>query len=250
MRNARPKSPGGEVSGAQTLDRGLVILEILAKRGGWVPLRDLTRETGIHRSAIYRLLRVLMKHRLVARDPGGGGYRLDVGITALGRGVDRGFGELARPLLTRLAEAVGATAFLSVADGEEAVAVMVVEPSRTAFHVAYREGFRHPLSRGAPGVAILAAREPKRDEPATAATARRKGYAISRGELQRGAIGIAAPVVIRGEACRASVGVVTLGDLNEREMGVRVTTIARSLAAEVTASRKALPVRSNRSDRS
>ena len=231
MRKATAPSETGEGAGAQTLDRGLAILEILAAHREGLPLRDLLRESALHRSAVYRLLRVLMKHRLVARDPRKGGYRLGVGITALARSVDTGLAGLARPLLVRLAEAVGATAFLTIADGEEAVAVAVVEPSRTAFHVAYREGFRHPLVRGAPGTAILAGRERRVGESPAVVAARRKGYALSRGEIQRGAIGIAAPVVLGRAPCDASIGVVTLGDFDEREIGARVIAIARELAA-------------------
>ena len=59
----------------------------------------------------------------------------------------------ALPELRRLAETVGLTASLSILDGSEVLAVAVVEPSWTDFHVAYREGTRHPrrTRRGRPG---------------------------------------------------------------------------------------------------
>jgi DNA-binding IclR family transcriptional regulator len=253
MKKARAKAP--RASGAQTLDRGLAILELLAHRGDWLPLRELATETGIHRSAIFRLLRVLMDRRLVARDPRGGGYRLDVGVTDLARGVVPGLGALARPLLIRLAEASAATAFLTLADGDEAVATTVVEPSRTAFHVAYREGFRHRLDRGAPGIAILAGRAPLAGEAGAIGDARRRGYAVTTGELQRGAIGIAAPVSIRGRICESSVGVVMLGDLEERRMAALVKAAAGTLAENVARAgerpgRRPLAARNTKFDRS
>lgn len=52
-------------------------------------------------------------------------------------------------------------------DGSEALAVAVVEPTWTDYHVAYRAGFRHPLDRGAAGRAILAARKQPPRAPAT-----------------------------------------------------------------------------------
>ncbi len=218
-----------DVAGAQTLDRGIQLLETLASEAGTRSLRDLVRATGLNRSAVYRLLRVLMAHRLVTRETDGG-YRLDTGIVALALRVESGIAGLARPLLSRLAETLGATAFLAVADGTEAVAVAVVEPPHTAFHVAYRTGFRSPLSQGAPGVAILAGRPAAADERTAITVARARGYATSTGEIQKGAIGLAAPVAVDRELCRASLGVVTLGTLDEDEMAAPVMAMARELA--------------------
>ena len=48
------------------------------------------------------------------------------------------------------------TAFLVVADGDEAVTIDSVEPTSLDAHVAYRPGTRHPIDRGAPGLALLA----------------------------------------------------------------------------------------------
>ena len=59
----------------------------------------------------------------------------------------------AHPPLRALAEQVGATAHLTVVDGDEALAVAVVEPSWTEYHVAYRVGSRHPLDRALGGAA-------------------------------------------------------------------------------------------------
>ena len=70
----------------------------------------------------------------------------------------------------------------AVADGDEALALAVVEPTWTDFHVSYRIGARHPLSQGAAGKAIGLLDV---DEPA---------YAVTSGELQSGARGLAAPV--------------------------------------------------------
>ncbi|GAA3421474.1 IclR family transcriptional regulator domain-containing protein [Streptosporangium vulgare] len=89
--------------------------------------------------------------------------------------------EGALPTLRRLAEEVGATAHLTVAEGDDGLAVAVVEPSWTNMHVAYREGSRHPLERGAAGLAILALREG------------RTGYLVSEGQLQEGARGVRRP---------------------------------------------------------
>ena len=120
------------------------------------------------------------------------------------------------PVLRSLAESIGSTAHLTVADGDEALALAVVEPTWTDFHVSYRVGARHALSQGAAGkaIALLDAAEP--------------AYAVTSGELQTGARGLAAPV--RGvDGLRASVGVVTLDGRDRR--GRRRTAGDRGRAA-------------------
>jgi DNA-binding IclR family transcriptional regulator len=112
---------------------------------------------------------------------------------------------------------VGATAHLTIAEGGEAVALAVVEPSWTAFHVAYRAGSRHPLDRGAAGRAILAGRQGDASVIATA------------GELQPGAHGVAAPV-LGLEGLEASVGVVALSPLDPEVVGPQVVSAAAAVA--------------------
>ncbi len=92
--------------------------------------------------------------------------------------------DLAVPVLRELAEAVGCTAHLTVADGEEALALAVVEPSWTDFHVSYRVGSRHPLTPGAPPVRRSCSAGARDPAP----------FAVTEGELQAGARGLAAPV--------------------------------------------------------
>ena len=98
----------------------------------------------------------------------------------------------------------------------------MVEPSWTDYHVAYRLGSRHPLDRGAAGLANLAVDSPC--EP---------GYVTTSGELQPGAHGIAAPVTGLS-FLRASVGVVSLGDLPVDAIGERVVRAAEEIRIALT----------------
>ena len=232
----RPRDPGrarkrngAALRGGQTLDRGLRILKALAESNRAMSLREIAGTVGIHRSAAYRLLRVLMDHDLVAREANHA-HRLGPGIITLTKNLSFGDPSVVRPILIRLAETVGATSFLTVADHGEAVALVVVEPSRTAMHVAYRTGFRHPLTQSAAGIAILAGRAAVPGEAPMIALARRRGHALSKGELQSGAVGLAVPIRRAAESCMASVGVVTLGDLDERKVARRVVSAARAIA--------------------
>lgn len=205
---------------SQTLDRGLRVLKLLADTDHGLTVTELSNKLGVNRTVVYRLLATLEQHSLVRRDIGGRA-RVGLGVLRLGRQVHPLVREAALPALRALAEEVGATAHLTLADGTDALAVAVVEPSWTDYHVAYRTGFRHPLDRGAAGRAILAGRSPDRDHPS--------GYVLTHGELEAGASGAAAPMLgVLG--VEGSVGVVMLSESVPEKVGDRVVHAAQEVA--------------------
>jgi len=205
---------------AQTLDRGVRVLFALADAPRGRSVAELAAEFRLARPIVYRLLSTLEAHGLVRRSPDGT-FRIGLAVLDLARRVQPLLREAALPALRGLAERVGATAHLTVADGGEALAIAVVEPSWTDYHVAYRVGSRHPLGQGAAGRAILLARAAEPGGPP---------WLTSEGELQAGARGVAAPVPdVPG--LEASVGVVALGDLIAEEVGPHVVAAAAQLAA-------------------
>jgi DNA-binding IclR family transcriptional regulator len=199
---------------AQTLDRGLRLLHLVADVPG-LTVTEAAARMGVGRTVVYRLVGSLAEHGMIRRD-GAGRLRLGAGLLQLAQRAQPLIADAARPSLRLLAEDVGATAHLTVAEGREAVALVVVEPSWTAFHVAYRSGSRHPIERGAAGRAILAGRRGERTPVATA------------GELQPGAYGVAAPV-LGVEGLEASVGVVALAPLEYTTVGARVLSAAAAI---------------------
>ncbi|UJW34368.1 helix-turn-helix domain-containing protein [Saccharothrix sp. AJ9571] len=199
--------------GSLTLERGLALLQAVADAGSEAAtISELAVAIGASRPAVYRLLVPLAERGLVWRD--GSKVRLGVGLLRLSGQVLPQLRQAAQPVLRDLAEAVGATAHLSVAEGEQVQAIAVVEPSWTNFHVAYRVGSRHPITAGAAGKAIMLRGEP--------------GWIATSGELQPGASGVAAPV--RGlPGLRASVGVISLDPLDTAAVGPRVVEAAATL---------------------
>jgi DNA-binding IclR family transcriptional regulator len=207
---------------SQTLDRGLRLLSVLAARPHGLTVTELAQALEVNRTVVYRLVTTLEQHGLVRRD-GAGRLHIGLGVLALARGLQPVLRELTNPVLRALAEELGATAHLTVADGGEALAVAVVEPTWTDFHVGYRVGARHRLDQGAAGRAILLGRE------ITAGADVSESYVRTSGELQPGARGLASPV-IGVEGLEASVGIVTLGDLDATEAGPRVARAAEQVA--------------------
>jgi DNA-binding IclR family transcriptional regulator len=205
---------------SQTLDRGLQVLRVLAELPAGLTVTELAAHLGVNRTVVYRLVATLEQHALVRRDHAGR-LHVGLGILHLASAVQPVLRDLAAPVLRKLAEDLGCTAHLTVADGDEALALAVVEPSWTDFHVAYRVGARHDLRQGAAGKAILLGREARRD-----------AWVVTTGELQSGARGLAAPV--RGvDGLEASVGIVTLGDLDAGVVGPRVAAAAAEVAARL-----------------
>jgi DNA-binding IclR family transcriptional regulator len=201
---------------AQTLDRGLRLLHLVADAPGGLTMTEAASRLGVGRAVVYRLAGTLAEHGMIRRDAAGR-LRLGAGVLHLARRAQPLLADAALPALRRLAEQVGATAHLTVADAGEAVALAVVEPSWTQFHVAYRSGSRHPLDRGAAGRAILAGRGGE------------TGYVTSAGELESGAHGVAAPVP-GVEGLEASVGVVALAALDAEAVGPAVVATAAEIA--------------------
>lgn len=205
-----------------TLDRGLALLQAVADADGEAcTVAELATRIGVSRAAVYRLLGPLVDRGLLWRD--GSKVRLGVGLLRLAGRVLPQLREVASPVLRQLAEDVGATAHLSVADAETVQAIAVIEPSWTSYHVGYRVGSTHPVGRGAAGKALTL-------RPGG------KDWVSTVGELQPGAFGVAAPV--RGvPGLRASIGVVALHTLDAKAVGPRVVQAAAELAALLGGSR-------------
>ena len=253
---------------SQTLDRGLRVLKLLADTDHGLTVTELAAKLGVNRTVVYRLLATLEQHSLVRRDLGGRA-RVGLGVLGLAHQVHPLLREAALPALRSLAEDIGATAHLTLVDGTEALAVAVVEPTWTDYHVAYRTGFRHPLDRGAAGRAILAGRgmqpapdgvsweragddefaelarfatrtaatggeQATRPTPPTARAGRaapggQVRYVITSGELEAGASGAAAPL-LNVPGIEGSVGVVMLSDSVPERVGLRVVEAATEVS--------------------
>ncbi|SHM71213.1 IclR family transcriptional regulator [Cryptosporangium aurantiacum] len=218
---------------SQTLDRGVRILEHLAAVGGPVSITEIGAMLGVHRSISYRLLRTLEDHQLVERDPAGR-YRLGLGLAGLARGVRSDLQTAVLPQLNTLAAKWGMTAFLVVRAGDEAVTVASVEPQDTAAHVAYRPGTRHPVTRGAPGLALLMPDAPSPADRDELRLARETGWATSHGEVIRGLRSVAAPVLGPDGEARGALAVVYVDEgANVERIGRSVLEAAQKAAASL-----------------
>jgi DNA-binding IclR family transcriptional regulator len=217
----------------QTLDRGLQALNIISTRTGGVSVADLAAALDVHRAIVYRLVTTLENHGLIARMRDGR-IVTGAGVLRLSATFESQFRALAQPFLLQLAEDAGATAFITVAQGDDCTAIQVCEPQMVDFRMSYRVGSRHPIGVGAAGIAILANRAATASDTAPVLQARTRGYSITHGELQKGAIGIASAIQMQDNSGRlpfeACVGIVAMEDLDTLRCADLVTRCAGRLA--------------------
>ncbi|WP_244931146.1 helix-turn-helix domain-containing protein [Nocardioides sp. W7] len=179
--------------GSQTLARGLRALQLVASTPGGISVQEVASRLDVHRSIASRVLTTLADFKMIVRGPDAR-YRVGAGLATLASGVHTTLRDLAEPVLQELARATRATVALLVVEGDEAVALSVVTPPDAAYRIVFQPGSRHPLERGAAGLALLAAGPPRPGEPEGVAVARTQGYAITFGEVEPGAYGVAAPL--------------------------------------------------------
>jgi DNA-binding IclR family transcriptional regulator len=74
------------------------------------------------------------------------------------------------------------------------VAVAVIVPTQVAYQLAFHEGSRYPLDRGAAGIALLASMPARPGERDLVARAREQGWVITHGEIEPNTYGLAVPV--------------------------------------------------------
>jgi DNA-binding IclR family transcriptional regulator len=238
------------------VERAIEILDVMCGMGDAPSIKELAQRLDIPRSTVYRILNSFEAHGLAVRATDGTwapGPRLLRYAQAVPRGVD--LVTVAQPALDDLANALGATAKLSVLDGDAALVVATAESAST-YSITTRVGRRFPLHAGAASK-VLAAHLPDDRRRAwlegplariTDATItdpavlglmldgiRALGVAIDRGEFVAGVGAIAAPVFDPAGVCVAAVSVPFL----TTEAPVRVTAVeaaVRVAADRITAS--------------
>lgn len=219
---------------SQTLDRGLRALELVAAAAQPMTTGDVAEALDLHRSITYRMLRTLEGRRLVDRDAAGA-WLPGAGLAVLATNVVPEVRSAAQPVLEALADDTAMTSFLVIRDHDEAVTVSVVEPRSAVAHVTYRPGKRHPVRRGAPGLALLAGagesaeRVPSAERPEVL-ECRERGWAYSESEVLPGMKSVASPVLDDDGTCRAAVAVVFVGEHDLVALGRVVVTAAAEVA--------------------
>ncbi len=224
----------------QSVARAAELLHAVAAAGGPAAVADVAERCSLNRSTAWRLLATLEDHGLVERDPAGG-YTVGYAVVAMAAAAGpEPVVRRAHPHLRALAEACEETASLAMSRGLELVTVDQVQ----APHVMAADwlGRPAPLHATSTGKALLAhlhddelhAALPGalvRFTETTITTrrvlrreldeVRRRGYAVSRGELEPSLWGVSAPVLDGAARAVAVLSVWgTEGRIRARGLGV------------------------------
>ena len=139
------------------LARAVDVLERLARQPKGMRLAELTRETGIPKSTLFRILSTLEERRCVTLDEERGTYRLGLKLGELGNAFlnQSDLYNAATRRMRRLAEECEESVFLSVLDDGAVVYVRRIESPKSAV-VVRKLGQRAPAYCTATGLAMLA----------------------------------------------------------------------------------------------
>ncbi|KMO68716.1 MAG: helix-turn-helix domain-containing protein [Mycolicibacterium rufum] len=192
-RHLTPDGAAAGAPGSQTLARGLSALQLVASSPTGMTVAQVADDIGVHRTIAYRLLSTLASFRFVAKGEDGR-YRSAAALAVLGASFDNNIRTLAVPTLRSLADELGTTVSLLVAEGDQQVAVAVMVPTNVFYQLSFHEGSRYPLDRGAAGIALLAGMPPRPGERELVGEARHRGWVITHGEIEPNTYGLAVPV--------------------------------------------------------
>ena len=158
-RIAKPKRASRARDGTQSLRRAISILRLLSQSNEkGLSLADAVRGSGLNKATTHRILNALVAEGFAAQDGQTRNYFLGFELVALGIAANPRYGiaQIAKPFVTKLAEELGDTIYLSVRSRDDAVCVMREVGSFPIKTLTFPPGARTPLGLGSGSVVLLA----------------------------------------------------------------------------------------------
>ncbi len=238
------------------LEDAIRVLETFLDGEERLTLARITRESGLTKNKVFRILSTLEKHRFVERDDTGA-YRLGVRFLDFGQRVQNQMDllEASRPVMDWLVQETRETVFLGVIDGQEALCVDMRE-SPQSIRLYAQVGRRAPLyTGGVPKVllaflpdeerqALLDSMELKPITPYTITDRRalegllqqirEQGYVVTADDLDEGAHSIAAPIWDHRGRIVAAISVAGPSNRFTEERIQRYLALVREGAARIS----------------
>ena len=217
-----------------TADRALIILSMFQPGRLRVSAQQVADELGVARSTAYRYLQTLSAEGYIEENPDGG-FRLGMKVFELARIARQSYGisAVAVPILQQLAASTGETALLTRRSDDHVICLEREESTQHRLRLSYERGSSLALNAGASALVLLAwedtdvveamftrAQLPQftentvtdpREIQQRLVAIRDQGYAVTHGELDPGALGVAAPVRDEYDRVVAGLSVIAPG---------------------------------------
>ncbi|WP_285592191.1 IclR family transcriptional regulator [Actinomycetospora sp. NBRC 106378] len=209
----------GQSSGIGVLDKAVGVLRAAAVAP--CGLSELVERTGLPRATAHRLAVGLETHRLLERDPDGR-WRPGPALAEMAHGHHDPLLTAAEEVLPTLRDLTGESVQLYRREGDSRVCVAAAEPA-SGLRDTVPVGVRLPLTAGS-GAKVLLAWSPEAPgsfDPGLLAEIRRRGWAQSVAEREKGVASVSAPVRGPDGAVVAAVSVSGPVDRIGRKPGSR-----------------------------
>lgn len=144
--------------GVESVKRAFSILRCFSIERAELGVTEISRELGVHKSTVSRLLSTLESEHAVLRNPESGKYRLGVGLLELSGFVTlhADLRRVARSFMSQLAQLTQETVNLAVIEGDEVVNIEHIAPfGRHVMNIGW-VGRRTPLHASSTGKVLLA----------------------------------------------------------------------------------------------
>ena len=240
------------------LTRYALILRLFGEAKSDWTIAEIATELEVPVSTVYRTVRDLLAESFL--EPATEGhYRLGSAFIAFDRLIrlTDPIMRVGNVLLQDMARQAGVpcVGVLARLFGDTVMCVADTLPSDNGIRTSYERGRPRPLTRGATSKVILAqlparrlnrllearaARQDRRHAPDPAdmrdelALIRKRGYCITRGEVDKGMVGLAAPVSVPGRALMASLSLVVPAAALEDSIERRLVLLLVSAASLLT----------------
>lgn len=237
-----------------TADRALHVLQMFTEERPEISAIDVAEALGVARSTAYRYLETLVQSGFLS-ETGRGGFRLGLHVLELARIARKGFGltELCVPVMKELAERFHQTVLLTKLMGNSVVCLEREESRSQYIRLSYERGSVLNINAGASALVLMSATPEEQVRTLLASTPlprftpstltdpdhivarlaqiRHDGHAVSLGEVDPTAMGIAAPIYRRNGEVLAALSAVMIRSLVPDEQ-IEEITAALSAAAE------------------
>lgn len=202
----------------QSIIKAFEILKIFTREEPEKSLAQISKETGINKTTVYRFLSSLMKIGFVGQDPHTGTYHLGIKLFEIGNRVivNKNIIEISRSILTRIVKDINITIHLATIYDNEVLYLDKIKSTQSLQMHTYI-GLRVPLHCTALGKSILSrlpkdevremlkyvrltARTPQtitkiNDLLQNLQTVKKNGYAVDREEFEEHVLCVAVPIL-------------------------------------------------------